>query len=331
MLNIFKGDGGMFSTAALTTSINTLPVVPARIGALGMFRRIPITQPYAIIENKNGVLSLLPTKVRGAPATQAVRGGRKSRIFEVPHIPYNDTIQAADVMGIRAFGSEDATESVAQLVNERLQSMKNDHETTHEWHRIGAVTGIVLDADGTSVIYNLFTEFGVAEATENFDFTPAAQDMKVMAQSVIRKIENALNGTPYKRIHALASNTFFDAFIAHDTVKGAFETYQEARFSLEQQSKTPFEFAGITWENYNAQVGTQPFIAAGTARFFPVGVPDLFLEINAPANFIETVNTPGKPYYAKQEVLRFDTGVEIHTQSNPLMICTRPGVLVKGF
>lgn len=328
MLDIFKTDAA-FRTASLTASINILPIVPSRLSQLGLFRRIPITQTVALVENKNGILSLLPTVVRGGPATQAKRAGRKVRSFEVPHIPYNDTIYAADVMGIRSFGSEDATDSVATMVNERLQTLKQDHETTHEWHRIGAIKGVVLDADGTTELTNMFTEFGVAEPTVDFVFTPGTQDMKTMAQTVIRTIQTALSGAPYKYIHALASDTFFDAFIAHDTVKGAFETFQESRFSLEQQSD--FEFAGIRWENYRGAVGSQPFIPAGTARFFPVGVPDMFLEINAPANFIEAVGTPGKPYYAKQEVLRFDTGVELHTQSNPLMICTRPGALVKGF
>lgn len=328
MLDIFKTDAA-FRTTSLTASINILPVVPARLSQLGIFRRMGITSTNAVIENKNGILSLLPTKVRGAPATQAKRGGRKVRTFEVPHIPYNDTIEAADVVGIRAFGSEDATQSVAELVNERLVSLKQDHEITHEFHRIGAIQGILLDADGVTQIVNMFTEFGVAEQTVDFDFTPGTQDMKAMSQQVIRKIATALSGVPYRYIHALVSDTFFDAFVAHATVKGAFETYREARFSLQQQ--TQFEFGNILWENYNGAVGTQPFIPAGTARFFPVGVPDMFLEINAPANFIEAVGTSGKPYYAKQEVLRFDTGVELHTQSNPLMICTRPAALVKGF
>lgn len=328
MLDVFKTDAA-FRTASLTAAINILPIVPARLSALGIFRRVPITTVTALVENKNGILSLLPVKTRGAPATQAKRGGRKVRSFEVPHIPYNDTIEVADVMGIRAFGEEDATQALATLVNERMQVLKQDHEVTHEYHRIGAIQGVVLDADGVTQIVNCFTEFGVAEPTVDFDFTAGAQDMKTKAQEVIRKIATALSGAPYRYIHALCSDGFFDSFISHATVKGAFETYQEQRFSLVQQ--TSFEFGNILWENYNGAVGTQPFIPANTARFFPVGVPDMFLEINAPANFAEAVGTPGKPYYAKQRTLEFDTGIEIHTQSNPLMICTRPGALVKGF
>jgi len=51
--------------------------------------------------------------------------------------------------------------------------------------------------------------------------------------------------------------------------------------------------------------------------------------ITAPADFNETVNTLGQPLYAKQEPRKFDRGTDLHTQSNPLPICHRPGLLIK--
>ena len=52
---------------------------------------------------------------------------------------------------------------------------------------------------------------------------------------------------------------------------------------------------------------------------------------NAPADFVETANTIGLPRYAKQAVdQQFARWVMLHVQSNPLPICTRPRVLIKG-
>ena len=50
----------------------------------------------------------------------------------------------------------------------------------------------------------------------------------------------------------------------------------------------------------------------------------------APGDFIETVNTRGIKIYAKQERMKFDKGIELHTQSNVLYMCTRPAALVRG-
>ncbi len=55
-----------------------------------------------------------------------------------------------------------------------------------------------------------------------------------------------------------------------------------------------------------------------------------FETVFAPADFTETVNTIGKEVYAKQEPRKFNRGIDLHTQSNPLPICYRPGELVKG-
>jgi Phage major capsid protein E len=53
--------------------------------------------------------------------------------------------------------------------------------------------------------------------------------------------------------------------------------------------------------------------------------------LNAPADFVETANTISLPRYAKQAVdQQFARWVMLHVQSNPLPICTRPRVLIKG-
>jgi hypothetical protein len=53
--------------------------------------------------------------------------------------------------------------------------------------------------------------------------------------------------------------------------------------------------------------------------------------LTAPADFVETANTIGLPRYAKQAAdQQFARWVMLHVQSNPLPICTRPRVLLKG-
>jgi hypothetical protein len=37
------------------------------------------------------------------------------------------------------------------VINDKLQGLKNDIEATKEFHRVGAISGVILDADGTTV------------------------------------------------------------------------------------------------------------------------------------------------------------------------------------
>ena len=112
-------------------------------------------------------------------------------------------------------------------------------------------------------------------------------------------------------------------------MKNAYDRWQDGEF-LRNDPRAGFPFGEIIFENYRGAVGAIPFIPTDTARFFPVGVPNLFKTYYAPADFVEAANTIGIPVYAKQERLRFDKGIELHTQSNPLTMCTRPATLVKG-
>ena len=84
------------------------------------------------------------------------------------------------------------------------------------------------------------------------------------------------------------------------------------------------------FENYRGKVGAVDFIETNTARFVATGVPDLFIQHFGPADFVEAVGTRGRPVYVKQMRKKWDKGIDFHSQSNPLMICTRPASLVKG-
>jgi hypothetical protein len=66
------------------------------------------------------------------------------------------------------------------------------------------------------------------------------------------------------------------------------------------------------------------------AYIYPLGVPNLFLTVFAPADYIETVNTMGKPRYVKQYTMQNDKGVHMDTQMNALNWCTRPTTLQRA-
>jgi hypothetical protein len=53
-----------------------------------------------------------------------------------------------------------------------------------------------------------------------------------------------------------------------------------------------------------------------------------YLRVRVPLDLIDTI---GLPRYAKQAVdQQFARWVMLHAQSNPLPICTRPRILIKG-
>lgn len=328
ILDVFNTDA--FNLMSLTLAMKELPYTPRRIGELGMFEDRPISQQIAGIEKVAGTLQLLPTVPWGGPASIGKRDLRTVRNFTVPHRPHEDAVMAADVQGKRAFGSEDAAEAVVQVVNDKLAVMKSRHDVTHEQQKACALRGIIYDSDGSTVIYNLFTEFGITEDTTDFVLGTDGTDIKAKVMTVVDLIEDALGGLGYDHIHCLAGKTWFRKFITHPVVEAAYAIYRENDWARTDQARKGFEYCGVLFEEYRGTVSTVPFIPLTVARFFPVGVPELFIDIISPADFIETVNTPGQRYYAKQALMDMDRGVKLHTQSNILSMCTIPQVLSEG-
>lgn len=328
MPDFFNTDG--FNLVSLTTSINKLPFKPKRIADMGLFSTQGVNTNTVIIEEDKGMLALLPSKTRGEAGTLHRRSLRTVRSFVIPHIPYEDRIEAASLQGVRKFGSEDQTDSVVAVVNDRLKKMKQSHETTLEWLRIGAIHGKVIDGDGTTELYDLFSEFGVS-APSDVDFLLGTDTTQIrnLLLGVKETIEDGLGDEGYDHIHAFCGKTWFKAFVEHPEVKYAYQYFQDGQM-LRNDPRAGFEYAGVTFEVYRGKIGTKSFVADGDVRFFPVGTPDLFVTFFGPADFNETVNTIGLPMYAKQEPMEFDRGTKLHTQSNPLPICTRPLTLVRG-
>lgn len=318
----------IFSMLSLTQGINLMPYVPGRVGELGLFTPDYLTTTTVSLDFYNNTITVVPTTPRGGSGTQMKHDKRTNRVFTVPHIQTDDSINADEIQNVRAFGSENTLESIINVRDRRLRRMAYSLDATLEWHRIGAIKGVILDSDASTVIYNLFTEFGVTETQVDFVLGTTTTSMRAKCLAVSRAIEDELGMVPYDHVHALCGRTWFERFIDHPTVRDTF-LYQEGQRAREDVRKN-FEFSGIVFEEYRGTVNGTRYIADSEVRFFPVGVPDLFITAYAPADYMETVNTPALARYAKAIPRPNDKGMDLEAQSNPFCFCTRPKTLVKG-
>lgn len=329
MNDVFAGNA--FTLQTLSEAINKAPIKPSRVAAMGLFAEKGVPTTSVNIEEKNGVLGLLSTKPRGAPGQTTQAQKRKMRTFAIPHIPVEETVRAEDIQNVRLFGSDNQLAAIEDVVNDKLIEIAQSMETTWEWQRLGALKGIVYDADNSTVIYNWFTEFNIgAPADVDFVLGTATTDIKAKCLDVKRRTEDGLQGVPYDHVHAFCGSDFFDRFTSHANVLQSFLYTQEAS-QIRNDQRAGFKFADIIFEEYRATVGGIPFVAPNECRFFPVGAPQVFRTFFGPADFMETVNTIGLPMYAKQEPLEFNRGRKIHAQSNPLHVCMRPLALRRGY
>ena len=342
MIDIFNNDA--FSVTALTAAINLLPYRPRRLGKMGLFEVKNQRLHTVLIERKDSRLSILESKPRNSGETNKNPTSRRDIVpVMIPYIPLDDAVLASDLQGIREFGTEEQLEMVTTIVNEKMTLLRDRHEMTHEWHRLGAIKGHILDGDAAfSELLDLFDIFGLTQEEIGFDITGGVgAGFKAACAEAIGLIEEALGGLVYDYVHAICGNEFFQSLVNSTAVSGAFTqpnaptssfmSEQQSAYGTEGRGTNTITFGGIVWENYRGKVGTTSFVTTDECHIFPVGVPGLFQTHYGPANTISAINKPGEPISVQQEVMKFDAGIELHSESNPLSICTMPEVLIKGY
>src|SRR5690606_9048740 len=133
------------------------------------------------------------------PLEQRGTGRRRVRDFRTPRIAKGDRLHASELANIRAFGSETELMQVQAEVADRLNGpagLMREIELTWEHMLLGAVQGVVYDANNTDVIYNWHTEFGTTQAPEvNFSLPTAADgDVRKKCNEVVRAMMKASKG-----------------------------------------------------------------------------------------------------------------------------------------
>jgi hypothetical protein len=318
---IFEDDA--FSVPSLTAAINEQEYLPGRISSLGLFREEGITTLTVQIEKDGDTLALVPAGERGTSGL-VVGGSRRNLIpFNTVHLPERFAIKADEIQGIRAFGTRTELQSVQDVVNRRLAKARRQLDATHEFQRMGALNGQILDADGKTVLLDIYKSFGVNRQKMPMGLNDPEADLRVNAGEALDMQADALGSVTSSGSRAFCGKNFWNKLVSHKSVKQTYlNTLQAA--SLRGDARESFEFGGIVWERYRGKVAGVLFVHDDKALLVPEGVPDLYISTFAPADYMETVNTEGLPYYSKLEPMPFNKGVAGEAQSNPLHLCTRP-------
>lgn len=332
--DIFNNDA--FSVSQLTGTIVDIPRVPTMLGDMRLFSESGITTPTFMIERKGMSLNLVPTAPRGGVGQPLKSNDRKMIPIATVHLPQRDQILADVVYGVRAFGSETEVESLSNIVRERMVQMRSNLDLTLEYHRVGALKGLVVDADGSTPILNVYSTFGMNQTTQFWNIaTPGTSiDPTELTQNLKAAIRAKLGGRSFTRVRVVCSSGFLKKYRAHNKMKEAYTRWQDGAYlrssgTAANGMSVDFEFDSVAFSVYEGEVGGNELIEDGFAYAFPEGVPGMFRTVYSPADYMETVNTVGVPYYAKQERMSFDKGVELEAQSNPICFNQLPEAVIK--
>jgi hypothetical protein len=331
-MDVFGTDA--FSLVELTNAITHQEYLPGFLGSLNLFAVQPVRTTTVAIESVANTLRLVQTTPRGAPPDVRTNEMREIRDVRTVRIAQSDTLQASEIQGLRAFGSEDQLAMVQAEWARRTSALRDNIALTWENMRLGAIQGVVTDADGSELV-DWYDLFGVAKPAEiDFDLdnaNPAAGALRKACTGVIRAMQRAAGGawTPNTMAYGLCGDDFWDALIAHEEVRQTYLNYAAAAELRNPTAWEMFRFGGIMFVNYRGTDDNSTVaVPSAKCKFFPVGASDMFAVAFSPGESFEVVNTLGRPLY-NIAVTDRDRNAWVRSElySYPLFICLRPKVL----
>lgn len=329
-----------FTTLKLSQAIEKRQNEYGLLNSMGLFAEQGIAERHVKIETKDSGLQIIPTSPIGTPApADDTPDARKVRILPTFRHAKKYTLLAEELQGVRQFGSDDETEGVDLKMVEKLDLIQREQRQTKEFLRWGALKGDVYDADGTTVLYNSYTEMGEEQKTVDWDLEEETDDpIQDGTDELLDYFEDEALGEIVTGAVMLCSSGYMEKMKRNRQFREAYKYFAGQPNPNRGALRRPFEFKDLlyvrhrgkcTFKKSDGTTVTHTFIPDGEAIAVPLGTVETFRTFYAPGEFIEAVNTIGQEIYVKPKIMDLDMGVELHAFSYPLNLVTKPRLVVR--
>lgn len=328
-----------FQVVDRTDDLLLIPNQWGLINSMGIFKDEGISQHTINIEEISESFGLLEDVVRGARAKVNTDYTRKLHAFSMPAFALDDAIFPDDIQGMRAFGSPEREEQLADVRIRKLERIRRSHAATLEKARAQAlVAGTVYAPNGT-VSVDWYTALSITRKVVDFDMVATTTvDIKGKIEEVIAHIQdNAFSGEIASEIVFLCSPKFFGELTAYPTVAAAYQYYSSTQEPLRNRLEAPgldarfrqFVYAGARFIEYRGSFGGTALIPAGEAYALPMGTMDSFVTYFGPASKMDLVNTVGREAYVFEYADPKGGRIDLESETNFINCLRRPAVVVK--
>lgn len=334
--DVFRDDS--WSAIEVTEAAGDIVYIPGTLANLGIFDVEPIATTDVGIYKDSETLSLVPITERGAPETLPERD--ISSLVKLPtvRLAQRDRINSHEVQNMLAapgMNLERGLQRAWAEVDKRQRKLTRKLEITREHHRLAALQGILLDADGSQVM-NFFTAFGYvqpAPLTIALSTLDNGDLREYISKNVVAPMLTALGGrrTPNTRIGALCGEDFFHGLLKNPEYRATYIGIPAQTELRQDPTWSTIEAFGVTWIHYLGASNGMLEIESDEAIFFPIGAEDVFKEYRAPGEDWAQVNgEDGREFYSvvspdyRPNMMEW---VDVYLRAYNLICCIAPNVL----
>jgi hypothetical protein len=339
MLTRSFGANGQFQIADWTEELNVIPNTYTTIQDFGIFSDEPVASSAVTFEETIKDSTVIVDRVRGDRHNQSKDYTRKLHSFVTPHFNMDDAIYPKDLVNVRAYGSADEAEMLANLRTRKMERIRRAWDETFEVARAQIITAGTVYAPSGTVTQDWNSEFSFTRTSVDFVFGTGSTEILDKIEQCIASIQdNAGNGQSISGVVAFCSPTWFAALIKHPNVKAAYQYYSSSQEPLRQRLaagnsasvvRREFFYGGVQFVECRDKHNGVQMIPAGKAYFVGQGT-DAFKMYFSPAERFGLVGTLGEQVYYFEKDAPDGTKIEIETESNFACGLLRPGLIVEA-
>lgn len=326
-----------------TSTINKIENQWGLITQLGLFTSEGVRTrsfQYDVIESGYALIADSPW---GSRRDQFVgKEVTSTHSFSIPHFQFDGAISPEDVAERRMPGTDQEMDTLDRHVAKELAAIRSSWAMTREWAMAKLITDMTIYAPNGTVVTNYYTALGETrkKVAYNIDTSNTAVDVGTKGEEVRSYIrQNLLDGSIVNNYVAICSPEFFTKLIAHDSVKSAYQYYQnnnrngeilkERLPTIVGGYRTYWGKDGIMYIEYDGSIKGSQLIPANKAYVIPMDTSQLFKTYYAPMSHVDYVNTVGQEQYAFVYELDRGRGWDIETESNFAHFCAKPRLVVE--
>lgn len=326
----------------LTSFVDEINQVDRQFSILpdNLFSMTPTTQTAILFDINSTETTLLPSVDRnGKASTYGSDDSVETRALPLGYFHHSDSIQQADLLGVRQSGTPDGMRTLDLARAEKLQKMRRQADQTLEYMKLkAAFKGQCITPSG-DVLADMTQEFATAQPTFDFDLGASDADVQAGLRNLARQVRKGLtNGGFFSGIDLYLSGTLYEKLVTHSSMKEAFKHYSVnggdpvRGDNLVDSVRLP---GGVTLHSLDGSFklptgSTEELIEDGKGHVVP-RVDGLFRGYYGPSRKLSMTHKPGAvaPLYAWEYNDQRDEYREMSIEMAPLVFPTQIGGLIE--
>jgi len=332
---------GRFQATEVHEALGNIEYIPGTLAEMGIFEPEPIRTTNVLLVKEEESLQIIDPTERGSQMTFPDRDYKTQVSLPTFGIRQQDRINAGELQNIISpnLAFDVALDNATDEVDRRQRKLIRQLELTREYHKLAALDGYVLKANG-DILIDVFDVMEIARpSTLTIALTTLADGnlREFLMTNIIlpmQRIANNswVNGRTY--VAAQMGDAAWGKLMKNPEVRETYLGYAAAADLRNDKTWDQFSFGGITWMHFRGTNDNSTIaLGANEIRFFPVGGVDLFKEYRAPGEDMNHINQYGDEFYSivsPDNRINMMMFVDIYLMSYFINICIKPGVLLKG-